>query len=96
MIALSTLAHPLTDIFLLGFVVATALVALMFFLRFWKSTHDPLFLAFALFFAVQCFGHIAVLQLDHPNEGSFWLFLLRLLSVLGLLGAILWKNVSDR
>lgn len=96
MIPLSPLVHPVTDVFLLGVIVATSFVALLFFLRFWKATRDPLFFAFGAFFAVQCFGHVVVLGFDHPNEGSVWLFLLRLLSVLGILGAILWKNVSQR
>jgi len=33
-----------------------------------------------------------MLGLTHPNEGSFWLFMFRLLSILGILIAILWKN----
>jgi hypothetical protein len=35
-------------------------------------------------------------SLSHPNEGSFWLFLVRLLSILVVLGAILWKNAGKR
>lgn len=96
MTPLSPLVHPRFDIFLLGFIVAASLVAVLYFLRFWKSTRDSLFLAFAVFFAVQSVSHFAVLGLEHPNEGSFWLFLIRLLSVLGILAAILWKNVKPR
>lgn len=92
MTPLSPLAHPVLDLFLLGFIVAASLVAMAFFLRFWKSTSDPLFLSFAAFFAIQSVTHSAVLGLTHPNEGSVWLFLLRLLSILGILTAILWKN----
>ena len=88
----SPLTHPVLDLFLLGFVFATSLVAMAFFLRFWRSTSDPLFLSFAAFFAVQSITHTAVLALSHPNEGSPWLFALRLLSILGILTAILWKN----
>jgi hypothetical protein len=84
------------DAFLLGFIVAASFVALLFFLRFWKSTRDPLFLAFGIFFATQGFSQSAVLGLQHPNEGAFWIFLLRLISVTGVLGAILWKNVSGK
>ena len=88
----SPLTHPVLDLFLLGFIVAASLVAMAFFLRFWKSTSDTLFLSFAAFFAIQSVTHSAVLELTHPNEGSFWLFLLRLLSILGILTAIHWKN----
>ncbi len=86
------LNHPALDIFLLGFIVATSLVAMLFFLRFWKSTNDPLFISFAAFFAVQAITHAVVVEFQHPNEGSFSLYLLRLLSILGILTAILWKN----
>lgn len=88
------LAHPTLDVFLLGFITGCSLVALLFFLRFWRSSRDPLFLAFAVFFFVQSFRESAVLGLRYPNEGNFWLFLIRLLSVLLVLGAILWKNLS--
>jgi uncharacterized membrane protein HdeD (DUF308 family) len=92
MTPLSPLEHPVLDLFLIGFIVATSLVAMAFFLRFWKSTSDPLFLSFAAFFAVQSITHIAVLELSHPNEGSPWIFVLRLLSILSILTAIFWKN----
>ena len=86
--------HPLADIFLLGFIAASSLVAGLFFLRFWKATRDYLFLAFALFFIIQGGSDAIVVNLSHPNEGSLWLFLLRLVSILAVFGAILWKNAS--
>lgn len=89
---MSPISHPLADIFLLGFVAALSLVAGVFFLRFWRSTRDVLFLAFAVFFLIQGGSNTAVVSLSHPNEGSFGLFLIRLLSILVVLGAILWKN----
>jgi hypothetical protein len=92
MTPLSPLTHPILDLFLLGFIAAMSLVAMLSFLRFWKSTGDPLFLSFAAFFAVQSVTHVVMLGLTHPNEGSFWLFMFRLLSILGILIAILWKN----
>ncbi len=92
MTPLSPLNHPALDLFLLGFVVATSLAAMLFFLRFWKSTSDPLFISFAAFFAIQAITHSVVVEFQHPNEGSFFLYVLRLLSILGILTAILWKN----
>lgn len=92
MTPLDPLTHPILDLFLLGFIAAMSLVAMLFFLRFWKSSSDPLFLSFAAFFAIQCVTHVVVLGFTHPNEGSFWLFMFRLLSILGILIAILWKN----
>lgn len=96
MTQVSPILYPKLDAFLLGFIVATSFVALLFFLRFWKSTRDPLFLAFGIFFAVQSVSQSAVLSLSHPNQGAIWIFVLRLLSVLGVLAAILWKNVVRR
>jgi hypothetical protein len=94
---MSPIEHPLFDYFLLGFVAACSLIAGLFFLRFWKSSRDPLFIAFAAFFVIQGGSNIAVVSvLPQPNEGNVWIFLLRLLSILGLLGAILWKNSGQR
>lgn len=89
---MTPLIHPLADVFLLGFIAACSLVTTMFFVRYWRDARDPLFLAFAAFFGIQGGATIAVLLLPHPNEGNVWLFLMRSLSVLWVLGAILWKN----
>lgn len=86
------LDHPLADIFLLGAVSASFFWAGLFFLRFWRSTRDFLFLAFAGFFFVQGATHVFIVSLSHPNEGDPWLFLLRLISILVVLAAILRKN----
>jgi hypothetical protein len=93
---LAPIAHPTVDAFLLGFVSACSLIAALFFLKFWKSTRDPLFLAFSLFFAIQGISNCALLGLEHPNEGTLWNAVIRLLALLGLLGAILWKNLAER
>lgn len=93
---LAPIAHPLADTFLLGFVSATSMVAALFFLRFWRSTRDLLFLAFTVFFAVEGCNEAYTVSLRHPNVGTFALTLLRLLAVLGILGAIVWKNYFQR
>ena len=90
------IGHPVLDVFLLGFVAGCSLCAALFFLRFWRQTRDSLFLAFAAFFAIQGLLNASVLSLDHPNEGTVWLFTLRLLSVLLVLGAIVRKNIGKR
>ncbi len=89
---MTPLLHPLADVFLLGFISACSMVAAVFFLKYWRDARDPLFLAFAAFFGMQGIVHCIVLLLPRPNEGYFWVFLIRLLSVLAPLGAILWKN----
>lgn len=93
---LAPIAHPFADAFLLGFVSACSLIAALFFLKFWRRTRDALFLAFSLFFTIQGLSSCALLGLDHPNEGRPLNAMIRLLASLGLLGAILWKNLSER
>jgi len=93
---MSPILHPVLDTFLLGFITACSFAAALFFVRFWKSTRDFLFLAFAIYFFAQGVVSAAVLSFPHPNEGSGWMFLLRLLAVLVVLGGILWKNAEGR
>ena len=92
MIPLSPITHPELDLWLLGFTSAASAVAALFFLRFWRNTRDRLFLAFALFFAVQGGTRAAVVSVPHPNDAGFWVYGLRLLSIVLLLVAILRKN----
>lgn len=91
---MSTLLYPNLDYFLLGFIAACSLVSGLFFLRFYRFTRDPLFLAFLVFFVVQGCTNAATLELSHPNIGTPMIFLIRLLSVLVVLAAILWKNMA--
>lgn len=89
---MAPIAHLSTDLFLLGFVAGCSFVAGLFFLRFWRDTRDLLFLGFAAFFLIQGGIDAVLLNLSHPNVANPWLFLLRLVSTLAVLAAILWKN----
>lgn len=91
---MSPITHPVLDIFLLGFITACSLVAGLFFLKFWRATRDPLFLAFLIFLVVQGSTSAAVLSLAHPNEGNGIVFAFRLVSVVVVLAAILKKNLA--
>ncbi|HTV14229.1 MAG TPA: DUF5985 family protein [Acidobacteriaceae bacterium] len=91
---LAPMAHPRLDLFLLGYVVAVSAVAALFFLRFWKQTRDSLFLAFAVFFAVQGATRAFGLSTANPNQVVGWVYVLRLLSVVLVVIAILRKNFS--
>ncbi|HEY1578417.1 MAG TPA: DUF5985 family protein [Terracidiphilus sp.] len=86
--------YPNLDYFLLGFIAACSLVAGLYFLRFYRSTRDPLFLAFLVFFVVQGCSNAFILELPRPNVGTPLIFVVRLLSVLVVLAAILWKNLA--
>ncbi len=78
--------------FLLGVIATTSITAGIFFLKFWTKTRDSLFLAFACAFIIEGFNRTALLAVAHPNEGSPWIYLVRLLAFLLILGAILKKN----
>lgn len=93
---IAPLNYPTLDLYLLGFITAASLAGALFFLRFFRASRDPLFVAFAIFFLVQAFHEAWVARLPEPSEGSPWLFAARLISVLGVLAAILWKNFFER
>jgi uncharacterized membrane protein HdeD (DUF308 family) len=78
--------------FLLGIIVTCSLAAGAFFVKFWRRTHDLLFLAFAISFIVEGLNRIAFLWIDKPNEGSPTIYVVRLLAFLLILAAIVWKN----
>ncbi len=82
---------------MLGVIATTSITAAVFFLRFWRRTHDSLFLAFAVAFLIEGVNRIAVLEVDRPNEGSPWTYIVRLIAFLIILAGILNKNYgTDR
>lgn len=86
----------LFDGFMLGFVATASLVAAMFFLRFWRRTHDFLFLAFSIAFFFQAVTSAASVFLSQPNGVRTWLYLGQLCTYLLILTAILRKNRRAR
>ncbi len=78
--------------FLLGVIVTCTLVASAFFLRFWRRTRDPLFLAFGVAFLIEAMNRCAVLLVERPFEGSSGIYVVRLVSYLLILIGILNKN----
>ena len=82
--------------FLLGVVATSSVTAGVFFLRFWRDTRDSLFLAFAIAFIIEGLNRSAMLLLSQPNEGSTWIYLVRLLAFVLILGGIVHKNRSGK
>ena len=78
--------------FLLGGIVVACVVAGLFFLRFWKRTHEGLFIAFALAFWLLGLNQALLSFTDIPVEERSWLYLLRLAAFLLILGAMWWQN----
>jgi Family of unknown function (DUF5985) len=93
---LASVGHPVLDTFLLGVVCTSSLVAAPFFLRFWRHTHDSLFLAFVVFFVIEGANEAYVATLPHPNIGNSAVTLIRLPAVLGILSAIVFENLAER
>lgn len=82
---------PLFD-FLSGAITMGFLVAGFFFLRFWKRTHDSLFLAFAAAFWLLGLGQALLTFTEFPVEERSWLYLLRLAAFSLILVSIWRKN----
>jgi hypothetical protein len=82
-------------LFLQGALTVCFLVAGAFFLRFWRQTHDRLFLLFALSFLIQAFTRVALTVLSE-SEGRIYFYLLRLLAFGLILAAIAMKNADAR
>lgn len=78
--------------FLLGVISISSVTVGLVFLKFWRRTHDGLFLAFAIAFTVEGINRASMLLLEHPNEGSPYIYLVRLIVFLCLLVAIIRKN----
>ena len=78
--------------FLGGALTFGFLVAGLFFLRFWRRTHDGLFVAFALAFWLLGLTQALLTLSNIPVEERSWLYLLRLAAFALILVSIWFKN----
>ena len=78
--------------FLSGAVTMGFVVAGLFFLRFWKKTHESLFIAFALAFWLLGLTQALLTFTNIPVEERSWLYLLRLAAFSLILVSIGLKN----
>ena len=81
------LSHFLPGAITMGFVISS-----LFFLRFWKSTHDGLFLGFAGAFLLLGVGQALLSFSQVPVEERSPLYLVRLAAFVLILASIGWKN----
>jgi uncharacterized membrane protein HdeD (DUF308 family) len=81
--------------FLLGVIACSSFVPSLFFLKFWRRTRDFLFLCFAAAFLIEGVNRSAILFVAHPNEGSPWTYVVRLIAFLIILAGILRKNYGQ-
>jgi hypothetical protein len=82
--------------FLLGGLVMACFAAGLFFLRFWRKTHDRLFMIFAMAFWLMGVNWLALSFTDPQAEFRPALYLIRLLAFVLILYAILEKNRASR
>jgi hypothetical protein len=82
--------------FLGGAVAMGFAVAALFFLKFWRRTREGLFLAFAGSFLLLAATQALLTLSGIPTEERSWLYLLRLLAFLLILGAMWWQNRRGR
>jgi hypothetical protein len=78
--------------FLVGAIVMAASVIALFFLRYWRQTHDRFFLYFALAFILEAIQRLlgALLPADAPDTPLY--YLIRLAAYGLILLAIIGKN----
>jgi hypothetical protein len=80
-----------------GAVIMACLVAGLFFLRFWKKTHDRLFLFFAMAFWILAANRFTLIFIDEGNEDThIMLYVVRLVAFSLILYAIIDKNRSKK
>lgn len=81
---------------LLGAIAMASVVASLFFLRFWRQTHDRFFLLFALAFLVDAVNRVALGLQQGTEEQEPLFYGVRLLSFSLILVAIVDKNLRGR
>ena len=82
--------------YLSGAVTLGYVVAMLFFLRFWNRTHDRLFFAFGVAFALLALNQALAQWLGAADERVGYTYLLRVLGFGLILAAIIDKNVSRK
>lgn len=78
--------------FFTGALMVCCVVAGLFFLKFYKKTHDSLFRYFSLAFFILAFERVVLGFLGSENEPSQWVYLIRLTAFLLIIYAIISKN----
>lgn len=75
-----------------GMLAAGYAVAALFFLRFWRSSGDRLFVFFAAAFALLIVQRLGLTWAALHGDATFWFYALRLAAFLIILAGIVDKN----
>ena len=81
-------------VFLQGAIMLASFAVSVFFLRYWRDTHDRLFGVFALAFALFGVTRIILVSLDDESEVRTWVYLLRALMFVAIIAAVVDKNLQ--
>jgi uncharacterized membrane protein HdeD (DUF308 family) len=81
---------------LLGAIAMANLIIGLFFLRFWKKTRDRFFLFFAVAFVLEGINRVLLGLSQGSNENEPIFYLVRLLSFVLILIAIVDKNRTNK
>ncbi|MHB8914348.1 MAG: DUF5985 family protein [Thiobacillus sp.] len=81
---------------LAGAIIMASLTIALFFLRFWKSTHDRFFLFFSISFALEALNRLLIQLTIQQDEQQPLIYLIRLVAYSLILVAILQKNKRHR
>jgi hypothetical protein len=82
--------------FLAGAVTLGYLASSAFFLRFWRRTHERLFLAFALAFSFLALNQVVSAFLEANDERTLYAYGLRVIGFILILAAIVDKNLTAK
>jgi hypothetical protein len=79
-----------------GAVAMGSLTIALFFLRFWRTSHDRFFLYFALSFAIEGLHRVHTVLTMETSESSPLHYLIRLAAYMLIIWAIVEKNLPRR
>jgi hypothetical protein len=72
------------------------IIAAVFFLRFWRRTHEGLLLIFSIAFALMGLNYALLGLAGIPREQTGVLYVIRLFSFVMIIAGIAWTNVRRR
>jgi uncharacterized membrane protein HdeD (DUF308 family) len=75
-----------------GAIAMAALVAALFFLRFWRQTRDNFFFLFAVAFAIEGLSRFALAFAQRSDETEPFFYIPRLVTFVLIIVAIVLKN----
>lgn len=81
---------------LAGAIIMASLTIALFFLRFWRSTHDRFFLFFSISFALEALNRLLLQLTMYQDEQQPLIYLIRLVAYSLILVAIFQKNKRPR